>query len=191
MAYKDPADAKRWREENKARLKEWQKVYQAENKDRLKAKSAARYQKNKELHSIKSKKYARDNAEKIKQNKRAWRKRNMEKILADNKKWQSENKDKFRYYCAKRHANKMRAMPSWLTTAQTEEIKLIYATCPDGWQVDHVVPLQGTEVCGLHVPWNLQHLPATENRKKGNKLVNETWDKERISKEESSESRSA
>ncbi len=71
---------------------------------------------------------------------------------------------------AKRRAAKLRAVPPWITQAQLQEITSTYKMRPAGFHVDHIVPLQGQNVCGLHVPWNLQLLPASVNIGKGNRI---------------------
>lgn len=53
----------------------------------------------------------------------------------------------------------------------TIELATIYANCPPGMEVDHIIPLNGENVSGLHVPWNLQYLTPEENRAKSNKII--------------------
>lgn len=64
--------------------------------------------------------------------------------------------------------------PLW---ADLDEILLIYSKCPPDHDVDHIVPLRGIidgrPVTGLHVPWNLQYLTSSENRKKKNRITEE------------------
>lgn len=69
---------------------------------------------------------------------------------------------------AMRYARQLRACPAW---ADLEQIKAIYQEASSrGLEVDHIVPLQGRLVCGLHVQTNLQLLTAQENLKKGNRF---------------------
>ncbi len=64
-------------------------------------------------------------------------------------------------------AAKLQRTPAW---ANLDKIRQIYDNCPEGHHVDHIIPLNGINICGLHVEYNLQYLPAKENCSKGNKF---------------------
>jgi hypothetical protein len=82
----------------------------------------------------------------------------------------------------KRQGLKINATPNWLTEEHNNEIQQFYwlakdlqAITGETYHVDHIVPLKGENVCGLHVPWNLQVLPADINLSKGNKHADFTY----------------
>lgn len=67
------------------------------------------------------------------------------------------------------------ATPKWLTKEHKQQIADTYELMRDcrtvtgeDYHVDHIVPLKGENICGLHVPWNLQVLPAYVNISKSN-----------------------
>jgi hypothetical protein len=82
--------------------------------------------------------------------------------------YRKKNPEKFRHYSNKRRSQKLNAIPQW---ADLEKIQEFYHSCPEGYHVDHVIPLQGKIVCGLHVIENLQYLTAIENHQKSNRYA--------------------
>lgn len=101
--------------------------------------------------------------------------RNPEAKRTANRRYQSKHKARFYSLLAKRRAAKLSATPPWLSPVDLVEIEGIYNHAQvlteitgSPHDVDHIVPLQGKNVCGLHVPWNLQAIPASINRSKSN-----------------------
>ncbi len=125
-----------------------------------------------------------------KEEKRLWRIKNKDKVAAYDKQWQEQNKDKksanykqwqqsnrgtVNAYNSKRRASEKAATPSW---ADLEKIKSLYNVAQYlDWisggfvkhHVDHIIPLRGKNVCGLHVEDNLQILIDKDNLRKSNK----------------------
>jgi hypothetical protein len=116
--------------------------------------------------------------------------KNRQKYAQSSAKWQRENPSKTAVYqlratrkapgkrnalTAKYRSCRDRRTPQWLTCDDLWVIGEAYDLAATRtklfgfpWHVDHVVPLRGKTVSGLHVPWNLQVIPGTDNVKKGN-----------------------
>ena len=74
------------------------------------------------------------------------------------------------YYSEKRvryDLNKVNRIPNW---ANLDKIKEFYFNRPVGYHVDHIIPLNGRKVSGLHVENNLQYLLPKDNLSKGNRF---------------------
>lgn len=83
------------------------------------------------------------------------------------RRWQQNHPEKTRAKSALERASRLQRTPLW---ADLELIELFYKSCPEHYQVDHIIPLNGKIVSGLHVINNLQYLPRLDNLKKGNKF---------------------
>jgi len=94
-------------------------------------------------------------------------------LLIKSRIWRKTEKGKrsSNHHCALRYARKKNRTPKWLTLIEMNKIKKIYANRPNGYEVDHIIPLCGENVCGLHIPKNLQYLKAEINRTKNNKFI--------------------
>jgi hypothetical protein len=106
---------------------------------------------------------------------RSWYAQNREQHLANSKAYYEANKENYLEYYYARLERTKRATPPWV---DRKEIRAFYAeakrrSAETGVQydVDHIVPLKGKTVCGLHVPWNLQVMPSSDNKRKAAKLT--------------------
>lgn len=138
------------------------------------------------------KKYRATHPDRISEQGRSWRAKNPDRVKANNARWQSANWEKFLSISSgwkrrnRAHVNaksterrlmQAQRTPPWLTDEHRADIQKFYDLAAEltkaygsPWHVDHIVPLRGRIVSGLHVPWNLQILPASDNVRKGNRF---------------------
>jgi len=139
-------------------------------KDNEKEYSRQYYLKNKDKFKLYQQKKVSLYPEREREYKRKYREKNKEQLKAYNKAWAKRNPGKVTAYSREYQALKLNRIPKWLSVEDRNKIKDIYDKRPEGFHVDHIIPLKGKNISGLHVPWNLQYLPARENVKKSNKF---------------------
>jgi 5-methylcytosine-specific restriction endonuclease McrA len=114
---------------------------------------------------------ARKNFVKHRASASAWAKENPDRKRQILRNWIKNNPGAKQAHTAKRHADKLKATPSWLTPEDYLDIEHIYTLASlTGLTVDHQIPLRNKSVCGLHVVWNLQLLTREANSAKSNRF---------------------
>ena len=161
--------------------KAYKAAWYQKNKERLAARMAARYQENRDDILAKAKaEYAAEREAKIAIEKARYAalppEKKQAKIARANER-DKANPTQARARCSLRRKRHQSATPPWLTKEQKRAIKAVYAAAIQAteatgilYHVDHIVPLANPAVCGLHVPWNLRILSASENIEKGNRV---------------------
>lgn len=181
--------AREWRKRNKERVAANAAAFRTRHPEKVKASKAQYYQKNIEKIKLKDAKYQLANTERRRVQQRAyyaenkemrkaggakWRAAHPEQTKARMAAWAKANPEKINALSAKRRGVKLNAMPGWANKFFIGEIydlaKRRTAATGYMWHVDHIVPLQNTKVCGLHVEHNLQVIPATVNLRKHNTI---------------------
>jgi hypothetical protein len=141
---------------------------------------------------VRGKKWAQENVEKMREYARAYKQRNKDKVAersklyveqnpekrkASTKAYRDANKAKGAEAVRRRQARLIQRTPSWLTAddiwlmSQAYELAVLRTKLFGfAWHVDHVLPLKGKLVSGLHTPYNLQVIPALDNLRKSNRV---------------------
>lgn len=160
--------------------------------DCVKARAASRYRAKKEECMAYAKEWAAAHPERTKEIKKGWRDRNNASVVQYARyrrelfpaaikeaqdKYKAENPEIYSAAAAKRRAAVLNALPVWADLKVVdlfyEFAKLLSEATEEIYEVDHIVPLQGELVSGLHVENNLRVVPRTVNRKKSNKYEGE------------------
>ena len=161
----NPLPPTRTVEEIAAQKSAWNKADRETYPEKYQAKSKREYEADKEnIGARHAKRYA-ENQEEIRAIAKTVRDANPEIHRAAAKKYRQENPAKGAARRAKWRAKLKQRTPEWV---DLEAIEFFFEYCPEGCDVDHIAPLQGEIISGLHVVENIQWLPALANKAKGN-----------------------
>ena len=155
-------------EKQRNQCKDCRKSYLKKNKIKW-------YYENREYAILKSKEWIEKNEEKRKENRKNEYYRNKEFAILASREYRKLNRAKVSHWSRLRQCSKAHRTPKWLSKEDKWLISEIYdlanlRSIATGikWEVDHIIPLRGKTVSGLHVPENLQVITEKENKEKRN-----------------------
>ena len=150
--------------------------WRANNPEKHKQAMKKWWENNKELHNVRVKRWQASNIEKTRLDAKAWCAANPNKVAAKAKRYRDLNPGKVNAWSVASAAKRAKRLPKWLTDDDKWMLAEAYALAKlrtkmfgFEWEVDHIIPLQGKFVSGLHVPTNVQVVPKVVNRAKQNK----------------------
>lgn len=153
------AGVDRYKNNRDAQLASWRKWYEA----------------NKDVHHARSRRWQAANLDRTHANAKAWAAANPEKIKARRNRYIERHPDKYTAWAVASVARRAKRMPKWLSADDKWLLRQAYALAKQRtemfgfvWEVDHIIPLRGAEVSGLHAPTNVQVIPKALNRMKRN-----------------------
>lgn len=120
------------------------------------------------LHKLR--KWCQENRERFNERARVYQRNNRPLMRLVEKRYLDKNPMRRKVKSTLFKKRLRQSTPKCLKKSLLKELGEIYRNRPEGHDVDHIIPLNGKDVCGLHVPWNLQYLPSSLNRSKGNKI---------------------
>jgi len=130
---------------------------------------------NRELHGTRVRRWQAANKDKVREDAKLWVKANPEKVKAKRLRHIQKHPAAYTARSVASVARRAKRVPQWLTSDDKWMMREAYKlaklrTQMFGfiWEVDHIIPLRGEFVSGLHVPTNLQVIPKSENRNKRN-----------------------
>lgn len=143
------------------------------NQESISAKAKDRYEANRAVVIAASRAHVERNSERVAKRQAEYYVANREARRAYRKQHYEQNAERYMSAEASRRSL-MRRLPLW---ADPQRIEAVYASARDvtrstgiAHHVDHVIPLQGKFVCGLHVETNLRVVPASVNLAKKNRF---------------------
>jgi 5-methylcytosine-specific restriction endonuclease McrA len=159
----------------KPRAEKKKSEYYKANQEQFAEKKAVYYAANKEKIYAYGKEYYANNKGVMLNKHAQYREQNKEQLSVKDAEAYRRNEGKYRAHTMNLAASKINRKPAWLTEFDHTYIQCLHQLAAmrsresgEQWEVDHIIPLRGKLVSGLHVPSNLQVITAKANQQKTN-----------------------